>query len=161
MEKEIYQTEPTELTNQTEQREQLFREKARTYTVCYKADCEKRDSCLRWILNDYVPTNTTVKNCVNIRNPQIASGECPMYSDAKPRIMPAGLQTAYFDMPGRLERSIKKSLIDALTRKRYYEYHNGTRPMTPDIEQLVRQTFLDNGWTEEPKFQKYVEEYLW
>lgn len=164
MEKETKQTElneQTEKPTQTKSRDQIFREKARTYAVCYKADCAKRDTCLRWILNDYVPTDTLVKHCVNIRNTQVASGECPMYRNSEPRLMPTGIQTAYYDMPGRIERSIKNALIAAFSRKRYYEYHNGTTPMTPDVEQLVRQTFIDHGWTEEPHFMKYVEEYEW
>ena len=55
----------------------------------------------------------------------------------------------------------KNHLINVYSRKRYYEYHNGTRPLTPDVERYVRQTLKNYGWTEEPRFLEYVEDYLW
>jgi hypothetical protein len=60
-----------------------------------------------------------------------------------------------------MERAIKNHLINVYSRKRYYEYLNGTRPLTPDVEQYVRQVMINAGWTEEPRFLNYVEEYLW
>ena len=33
--------------------------------------------------------------------------------------------------------------------------------MTPDVERYVRQTLKAYGWTQEPQFGGYVEEYLW
>jgi hypothetical protein len=33
--------------------------------------------------------------------------------------------------------------------------------MTPDVERHIRQVITNAGWTEEPRFLKYVEEYLW
>ena len=74
---------------------------------------------------------------------------CPLYAKDEPVRMPIGLSTVYYDMPGRMERAIKNHLIHVYSRKRYYEYHNGTRPMTA------------YGWTQEPQFGGYVEEYLW
>ena len=86
---------------------------------------------------------------------------CPLFSKDEPIRMPVGLFPIYYDMPGRMERAIKNHLIHVYSRKRYYEYHNGTRPMTPDVERYVRQTLKAYGWTQEPTFHGYVEEYLW
>ena len=77
------------------------------------------------------------------------------------KCIPAGIVTMYYNMPERMERAIKNHLINVYSRKRYYEYHNGTRPLTPDVERYVRQTLKSHGWTEEPAFKGYVEEYLW
>lgn len=87
--------------------------------------------------------------------------DCPLFRKDEPVRMPIGLSTIYYNMPSRIERAIKHHLINVYSRKRYYEYHNGTRPMTPDVEQYVRDTIKRYGWTEEPNFSGYVEEYLW
>ena len=87
--------------------------------------------------------------------------DCPMFRKDEPVRMPTGLAAIYYNMPGRIERAIKNHLINVYSRKRYYEYHNGTRPMTPDVEQYIRQVIKNAGWTEEPRFLNYVEEYLW
>ena len=47
------------------------------------------------------------------------------------------------------------------SRKRYYEYHSGYRPLPPDHEQYIRQAILRYGWTEPIDFNAYVEDYLW
>ena len=150
-----------EQNTSTAKRDQLFREKAASYAVCFNESCTKRETCLRWILRNYLPKDSMVTRCINPQNAEIASGNCPMYRDSEPRRMPYGILSVYHDMPGRMERSIKNRLISQFSRKRYYEYHNGTRPMTPEAEQYVRQVIRANGWKDEPHFMGYVEEYVW
>ena len=36
-----------------------------------------------------------------------------------------------------------------------------TRPMTLDVERYVHQIIKNYGWTQEPHFGGYVEEFLW
>ena len=86
---------------------------------------------------------------------------CPLFRKDEVIRMPIKLSTSYYDMPGRMERAIKNHLIIVYSRKRYYEYHNGTRPLTLDVERYVRQTLKNYGWAEEPRFLEYVEDYLW
>lgn len=86
---------------------------------------------------------------------------CPQYCSDQPVRMPLGLKKMYYDMPSRLERAIKNRLISHQNRKQYYEYHSAKRPVTPDVEQLIRQTLLAAGWQQEPVFDGYVEEYLY
>ena len=64
-------------------------------------------------------------------------------------------------MPGHTAKEIKNSLIDTFSRKRYYQYHNGSRPITPDIEKFIRKTIKANGWETEPVFDSYTEDYVW
>ncbi|MBR6032210.1 MAG: hypothetical protein IKP36_09665 [Bacteroidaceae bacterium] len=142
-------------------KEERFREMAKDGIVCQSLDCPIRKHCLRSILKDYVPENTPVTTVVNLRNPKMQSADCPRYCPDEPLRMPIGLTHMYYDMPGHLERSIKNRLISIFSRKRYYIYHGGRRPITPDIEETIRQTLLAFGWTAEPVFDGYVEEYLW
>lgn len=142
-------------------REQIFTEKADHYNMCYSTICPLREHCLRSILTSYAPTDRLFVQVVNLNNPQMQGPDCPQYRSDKPVRMPSGLVSIYYDMPGRIERSIKHHLIAVYSRKRYYEYHNGTRPMTPDVEHYVRQVIKNAGWSEEPRFLNYVEEYLW
>lgn len=142
-------------------KEERFREMAKDGIVCQSQDCPIREHCLRSILKDFVPENTPVTTVINLRNPKMQSADCPRYCPDEPLRMPIGLTHMYYDMPGHLERSIKNRLISIFSRKRYYIYHGGRRPITPDIEETIRQTLLAFGWTAEPVFDGYVEEYLW
>ena len=146
--------------NAQQAKEEQFREMATKTAVCQSQDCPIREHCLRRILNDYVPENNQVVSVVNLRNPKMQKEDCPRYCSDQPVRMPLGLKRMYYDMPHHLERTIKNRLIYLTNRKLYYEYHNGRRPVTPDVEQLIRQTLLAAGWTQEPVFDDYVEEYL-
>ena len=121
-------------------REQIFAEKADNYSVCYSTVCPLREHCLHSLLTSYKPQDRLYTDCVNLNNPKMQREGCPLYAKDEPVRMPIGLSTVYYDMPGRMERAIKNHLIHVYSRKRYYEYHNGTRPMTPDVERYVRQT---------------------
>ena len=142
-------------------REQIFAEKADSYGICYSAISPLREHCLHSQLTSYKPQGRLYTNCVNLNNPQMQLEGCPLFAKDEPVRMPIGLSTIYYDMPGRIERAIKNHLIHVYSRKRYYEYHNGTRPMTPDVERYVRQIIKNYGWTQEPQYGGYVEEYLW
>jgi len=142
-------------------RETVFAEKAATYGVCYTTTCPLREHCLRSILTNYVPADRTFSHSINLNNPQMQHDGCPMYRNDEPIRMPIRLSSIYYDMPSRIERGVKQHLINVYSRKRYYEYHNGTRPLTPDVERYVRQTLKSAGWTDEPRFLEYTEEFLW
>ena len=145
----------------TPTREELFREKAANYPVCHSQDCPIKEHFLSFILKDYVPESLPAHMCINLRNPQMQRPDCPQYRQSEPVRMPLGLSQMYHDMPGHMERAVKNHLIHLFSRKRYYQYHNGQRPVTPAEEQIIRQTLLAAGWTQEPVFNDYVEEYLW
>lgn len=142
-------------------REEIFAAKADNYQVCYSTVCPLREHCLHSILSSYTPDDRLYVPCVNLNNPKMERSDCPLYRSDEPIRMPIGLSPIYHDMPSRIEKAVKHHLINVYSRKRYYEYHNGTRPLTPDVERYVRHVMKNAGWNEEPTFMGYVEEYLW
>ena len=147
-------------TDSIQARDDKFREMAKNNAVCQSQNCPVKEHCLRSILMNYVPENYPVVTAVNLRNPMTQKADCPNYCSDEPVRMPLGFKQMYYDMPGRLERAIKNRLINLFSRRRYYDYHCGRRPVTPDVEQIVRQTLLDFGWQQQPVFDDYTEEYL-
>ena len=147
-------------TDSTQTRDDKFREMAKNNAVCQSQNCPVKEHCLRSILMNYVPENYPVVTAVNLRNPMTQKADCPNYCSDEPVRMPLGFKQMYYDMPHHLERDIKNRLISLFSLKRYYQYHGGRRPVTPDVEATIRQTLLAFGWTAEPVFDGYVEEYL-
>lgn len=143
------------------EKEQLFREKANSYVGCFSDTCPLRAHCLRSQIRPYLPKDNLATTSINLCNPKIQTKNCPMFRSDEPVRMPYGLKNLYHDMPGWMEKAIKHDLIRRYSRKRYYEYHNGTRLITPDIEGILRQVLLAHGWNQEPLFSGYKEEYIW
>lgn len=150
-----------ENTNTTKTREEIFAAKADSYPVCYSTACPLREHCLHSILAGYVPTDRLFVNSVNLNSPEVQRSDCPLFRRDEPVRMSVGLSPIYYNMPGRIEKAVKRHLIGVYSRKRYYEYHNGTRPLPPEVEAYVRRALHHYGWTEPPTFAGYVEEYLW
>lgn len=142
-------------------RDELFREKGQSYTPCYSGVCPMKDRCLHAVLSPYAQTTSPTIRTVNLHFPGAETAQCMMFRSSEPIRMPVGLHPMYHDMPGHLERTIKNLLIKRYSRKRYYEYHNGTRPLPPAEEAYVRQLLIDQGWHQEPHFASYEEDYLW
>ena len=65
------------------------------------------------------------------------------------------------DMPRRVEPFVRQRLIGKHCRTYYYEYRNGTRLISPAIQEEVRSLFREAGWKEEVNFDGYVEDYEW
>ena len=141
--------------------EQLKEKAEGSYTVCLSNECPLRQQCLRWLAHEYSRKDTYVADVVNLYNPLMQTRQCPMYSNSEPIRMPLGISRMYYDMPRRIEVTLKRHLINHFNRKRYYEYHSGYRPVPPEHEQYIHQAARRFGWPTPLEFNDYTEDYLW
>lgn len=139
----------------------IFREKAMSYLVCFLHDCPLRSTCLRYLVGEYGRSDIFVQIAINPHNPQVAKACCPMYRDNKPKLMKYGFTHLYDDMPGRMERHIRYSLIGYLGRKKYFEMRKGQRPITPDHQYIIERVCRENGWTGPITYDGEDVEYEW
>ena len=143
-------------------KELLIKKAQEDYTVCYVDECPLRNQCLRWQVGPHVPNTHSTYRCVNPHFEGVASTECPMYrSDQKVRFARGMLHIFMGDMPKRVEPAVRYGVIKKTNRTYYFEYRNGSRLIPPALQEDIRKLFCDNGWTEEVKFDGYVEDYDW
>ena len=142
--------------------EEVLRDKAeKGYGICLTQKCKLREHCLYYKLQDYMPKDLLFTTCTNLSHPLMQTEKCPLYLSDKPVRMPLGLSDIYYDMPARIANPLKQHLIRYFNRKRYYEYHFGRRPITPEHEQYIRQAAVNHGWQQPVEFKDYVEDYIW
>ena len=92
----------------------------------------------------------------------VATAACPMYrNDQKVRFAKGMMKTFTSDMPRRVEPAVRQGVIGLTNRTYYFEYRNGSRLIPPALQEDIRNLFRTNGWTEEVKFDGYVEDYDW
>ena len=143
-------------------KELLIKKAQEGYTVCYVDTCPLRTQCIRWQVGPHVPNTHSTYRCVNPHFEGVASTECPMYrSDQKVRFARGMLHIFTGDMPKRVEPAVRNGVISKTNRTYYFEYRNGSRLIPPALQEKIRQLVRDNGWTEEVKFDDYVEDYDW
>ena len=82
-------------------------------------------------------------------------------NDQKVRFAKGMLHIFNGDMPKRVEPAVRYGIMSLTCRTYYFEYRNGTRLIPPALQEAIRNLFRENGWTEEVKFDGYVEDYDW
>jgi hypothetical protein len=141
--------------------ENILREKAKKYLVCFHATCPRREHCLRWIASHYVPERLFSVICINPNHVGDVTDSCIAYRDDQPQRVPVGMVHFYEAMPGAMERAIKSRLIEYYSRVIYYRYRRGELLITPDVEQVIERVCRECGWTAPLVFDGYSEELLW
>ncbi len=141
--------------------ENILREKAAKYQLCFNDNCPRHVHCLHWQVGQHVSEELPIVTCINPRFSQVATNECPYYRDDMPQRVAKGMIHFYETMPRKLEVAIKSDLIARFTRVGYYKMRNGLRPITPDIEQIITNICHSHGWKEELKFDEWVEDVIW
>jgi len=142
---------------------ELFSKKAsENYMVCFVNDCPLHEDCLRWKTGRYVSPTQIVCNCVNPHYEDVGTDTCPMYRKGKMVTMAKGMKNIFTDdMPRGLVSFIRATLIEHWHRTYYFECRNGSRLITPSMQEHVRQLFRKQGWEKEIHFDEYVEAYEW
>lgn len=141
--------------------EEVFREKADHYIVCFLDHCPLHDQCLRWRVGRYADTTRVVFSSVNARNPKFANEHCDMFRPNNRAVMKRGFIHMYHEMPGYMERNIRRMLINLFGRKQYFEMRRGDRLITPEQQQQIQNTCRANGWQGSIVYDGEQEDWLW
>ena len=141
--------------------EQLLREKAKRYLVCYYAACRRKKHCLRWLAGPYVPSTDLVQTCVNVTNENVKNGNCPFYRSDKPVMMMRGFKHLFDEMPKRIGTAVRLELDEELGHSSYYKYRNGELPINAALSAHIAEVCRKHGWNEKPVFDAEGEEYEW
>ena len=141
--------------------EELLREKAQNYLVCYNDGCPRREHCLRWLAGPYVPETQWVQTCVNLMNKELRAGRCRYFkADEKITVM-RGFKHLTDHMPKLVGTAIRKELDATYGHTMYYKYRNGKLPVLPEMQQHIAEVCRKHGWTEPPVYDSQHEEYDW
>ena len=145
-----------------EKKEQLLREKADSYLICYNEACDLHEHCLHWLAGPYVDGRTRIVKSVNLNYAPATAGRCDLYCDDRPVMMPVGMKEHFYnDIPQAKARQIKRTLISDLGRTIYYRYHSGLQPIPPAILSHIEEVCRGAGWEEPLHFDSEREELVW
>lgn len=143
--------------------DKIFAEKAESgYILCFAEQCPKREKCLHWKVGQHLTGKYNYYHCINLLYKDVATENCPCFRDsAKVKFAKGMTGTFTDDMPQRVEKYVRGTLINRQNRSYYFEYRNGKRLISPALQEEIRELFREAGWNEEVKFDGYVEDYAW
>ena len=132
------------------------------YTVCFIESCPKHGQCLRYQVGQHGKTLPYVVPSVNPLNPEVKSGNCPLFKSEELQRMAKGMMHLLTDdMPSRTEKAIRHELFAYFGRTLYYEYRKGLHLLSPKQQEDIADILKFCGWKKEPQFDEYVEDYDW
>ena len=141
--------------------EEIFRQKAPHYLLCFIEHCPLREHCLRWLVGQQADPTVVKVGCVNPLLAQAGTERCPQYRENVTAPHAKGMVHFYDGMPRHMEICIKSRLIGRYARRQYYEYRNGVRLITPQMQQDIARICQEAGWTQPLRFDDYQDDYVW
>lgn len=140
----------------------ILKDKAKHgFVVCFNKECCRRESCLRWLAKDFIPQDTFVQKSVNLASEAVQSEYCPMFLKDQKVKMGKGMIHLFEDMPRKIGDTLRTLLINEYKRTYFYEYRNGTRLITPSMQDYIAKVCKQCGWDKSVTFDEYVEAYEW
>lgn len=142
-------------------KEESLRAQAAHNIPCLIHECPLHETCLHWLTGQYYGGETHIVTCVNPYYPTVNSLQCSMYQKDDIVKYAVGMMHIFDDVPFPIARTTKKRLINLFSRKRFYEYRNGVRPIPPYEQQKIARVFQEEGWQGEIRYDGWKEDYLW
>jgi hypothetical protein len=142
-------------------KEESLRAQAAHNIPCFIHECPLHETCLHWLTGQYHGGDFHIVTCINPYYPNVNSLQCTMYQKDDIVKYAIGMMHIFDDIPFPIARSTKKRLINLFSRKRFYEYRNGVRPIPPYEQQQIARVFQEEGWQGEIRYDGWKEDYLW
>lgn len=142
-------------------KEESLRAQAAHNIPCFIHECPLHETCLHWLTGQYYGGDTHIVTCVNPYYPTVNSLQCSMYQKDDIVKYAVGMMHIFDEVPFPIARTTKKRLINLFSRKRFYEYRNGVRPIPPHEQQKIARVFQEEGWQGEIRYDGWKEDYLW
>lgn len=140
---------------------EIFSHKAPNYLLCFINECPRRATCLRWLVGQELQSNDYNILSVNPMHPEVKANKCALYREKKHVRYAKGMMRFYDEMTRSQEIGIKHRLIVHYGRRQYYEYRRGERLISPEMQEFIGQVCKEHGYTKEPHYDGWQDDYAW
>ena len=140
---------------------EVFSHKAPNYLLCFINECPRRATCLRWLVGQELQSNEYNTLSVNPMHPEVKANKCALYREKKHVRYAKGMMHFYDEMTRSQEVGIKHRLIVHYGRRQYYEYRRGERLISPEMQAFIGQVCKEHGYTKEPHYDGWQDDYAW
>lgn len=131
------------------------------FARCFNARCTQNEKCLHRLAalydeSDYPQITIINPNCV----PADGTG-CLYFQNAQKIRVAWGIKRLLDEVPYKDAGSIRRQLVNHFGKTGYYRFFREERCLMPDDQAYIRRLFCKKGYTGEPVFERYTDEYNW
>ncbi|MBQ6747201.1 MAG: hypothetical protein IJR07_09195 [Bacteroidaceae bacterium] len=131
-----------------------------TYIVCWNNNCPLKDNCLRYLGSTHVLKDRIVPS-VNLNLVRPETGTCQMQRPVRKVRVAWGLKHIYDNLTARKKDAIYSQIHYGIGNTTYYHYYNERKPMSPEVQQYIRNVFAQHDIMEPVEFRRYEEVIDW
>ena len=130
------------------------------FVHCFRADCPKASTCLRYQATRFLPAD---KRTVTILNPAYISNptECKDYVNDTPVLHAYGMSKLFDELPHAKAKDIKDDVVFMIGKTQFYRMKNETIGISPAQQRAIKKIFLKYGIETDPVFDRYESVYPW
>ena len=131
------------------------------YTLCIKNDCPKAAMCLRYKATQMMQADVQTWSILSPTYLAQIEGECPHYRSAEKVQYARGFVQMMSSLMVKQANAMKDNIVTKFGMNMYYRMRRGDRLITPTEQEAIYQILEQQGVTNRPDFDTYVEDYLW
>ena len=129
------------------------------FAHCFNSQCVHKEECLHHL----AATNCT-SQCptLSIINPNCIPADttnCPHFRKALKCRVAWGIRHLLDNGPHKCAAPMRNQLVGHFGKTTYYRFYRQEQGLFPKAQAYIRQVFKQYGIAEEPKFERYSEEY--
>ena len=131
------------------------------FARCFNAQCTQAEKCLRRLAALRDESNYPFITIVNPSCITPNDGGCEHFLAAQKVRVAWGVKRLLDQIPYKDANSIRHQLIAHFGKSAYYRFYREERCLMPEDQVYIRQLLRRKGYTEEPAFERYTDEYNW
>lgn len=131
------------------------------FAHCYNSQCVQGSKCLRHLVAENCDTQYPTLSIINPNCIPADTKTCPHFRSTQKLHMAWGFKHLLDNVPYKDGSALRQQLVNHFGKTNYYRYYRQERPLLPKDQAYFKQALLQKGITDEPKFDRYSDEYYY
>ena len=128
------------------------------WALCLSGECPARESCLRWQAGRLVPDSIVAARIVLPR--RNSDEACRLFAPIRTVRNARGFMDIYSAVRKQDYTPMRLQMTALFSgKRRYYESMHGKQPVSPEMQQRVRELFTCWGYADSVRFDSYEEDF--
>lgn len=131
------------------------------FAHCFNSQCVLSQKCLHHLVAENCTSQYPTLPIINPNCIPADTTTCPYYRSIRKLHVAWGLSHLLDNVPYKDGNGLRQLLIAHFGKTNYYRCYRQERPLLPEDQAYIRNVFQQKGITEEPKFDRYSDEYFY
>lgn len=131
------------------------------YAHCFNDQCIQSRNCLHHLVAENCTSQYPTLPIINPNCIPADTTACTYFQSIRKLHVAWGLKHLLDNVPYKSGNALRLQLVGHFGKTNYYRYYRQERALLPADQDYIRKVFQQNGITEEPKFDRYSDEYYY